>query len=69
MSRRARTYQDATSAKRFAYVPMPADEDDTCPECDGTGEGSYEQACAGCRGSGCITNHDPDDFIEPDKDD
>ena len=29
------------------------DQDDTCPECDGTGEGAYEgQSCNACRGNG-----------------
>ena len=27
-------------------------ETDDCPECDGTGEGQFETACRGCRGSG-----------------
>lgn len=45
-------------------------DDNECPNCNGTGEGSYEgSVCRCCGGSGVgATQYDPDDFDIPDED-
>lgn len=45
-------------------------DDNECPNCNGTGEGTYEGSvchCCGGSGNGSI-QHDPDDFDIPDED-
>lgn len=37
-----------------AHALLTEPESDDCPECDGTGEGPFDSACRGCRGSGAL---------------